>query len=58
MALTREAQQERAAVIKFLQAQIIRRPLGDAEEHWNNCLFEMIADVKAGKHVKAVRSHG
>jgi hypothetical protein len=58
MALTREAQQERAAVIKFLRAQLIRRPIGSAEDHFNNCLFEMIADVKAGKHVKAVRSNG
>lgn len=58
MALTREAQQERAAVIRFLQAQLIPRPFGDAGEHWNSCLFETIADIKAGKHVKAVRSNG
>lgn len=55
MALTREAQQERAAVIKYLQSQLLRDPDGEAEEHWNECLGDMIDRIKHGEHVKAVR---
>lgn len=56
MALTREAQRERAAVIKFLRESMIRNPLGEAEDHWNDCIGRTIADIKAGRHVKAVRN--
>ena len=53
MAIPREAQAERAALIRYLRAQLIPRTCGDAEEHWNESLKQIIAGVIAGKHVKA-----
>lgn len=55
MALTREAQQERAAVIRYLREQIIVNPVDETEEHWSGSLNQIVRDVVAGKHVKAVR---
>ena len=55
MALAREAQAERAALIRYLRAQLIQETCGEAEEHLNECLESIIREVVAGKHVKAVR---
>ena len=55
MAIQREAQAERAALIRYLRAQLIPKTGDEAEEHFNECLEQIVRDVVAGKHVKAVR---
>lgn len=55
MAIPREAQAERAALIRYLRAQVIANPVDEAEVHFNGCVEQIVRDVVAGKHVKAVR---
>lgn len=55
MALAREAQAERAALIRYLRAQRIKDPASPAEEYFNYRLNKAVTDIVAGKHVKAVR---
>lgn len=49
MALTREAQQERAAVIKYLRSKMT----GDVRT--DQILAETITSIRNGDHVRAVR---
>lgn len=56
MAIPREAQAERAALIRYLRAQLIPSPIEETEEHFNGCMEQIIAGVIAGKHVRAVRN--
>lgn len=55
MAIPREAQAERAALIRYLRAQLVPVTNGAVDEHFNECLERIVTDVIAGKHVKAVR---
>ena len=56
MAIPREAQAERAALIRYLRAQVVDNPIKASEVHWNMQMERLVSDVVAGKHVKAVRN--
>ena len=55
MAIPREAQAERAALIRYLRAQVVDPPFDDLDFRVKALLERLITDVVAGKHVKAVR---
>ena len=55
MAIPREAQAERAALIRYLRGFLIPAPDGETEAHFNDCMETIIRSVVAGKHVEAVR---
>lgn len=56
MALAREAQAERAALIRYLRSQRVAHPTTLTNKYFNYRLNKLVADVVAGKHVKAVRN--
>jgi len=41
---------ERREVLNFLRRQLIPSPLGEVEDHFNECLLTIIRDIERGKH--------
>lgn len=47
--------EEREAVLAYLRSLLIREPIGETEEHWNDSLSATIDDIERGKHRQFAR---